>query len=137
LSLRDAMNRLFDESILPPFGAPLAAGVPAIDMAETDKEIVVTATVPGLKAEDLKLQVTGNLLEISGETKQETERKDATYHLRERHIASFRRTVSLPAEVMADKAGAEFENGVLTLTLPKVASQQRKSITIKPKLHKN
>jgi HSP20 family protein len=136
MSLRDAMNQLFDESFLRPFGTA-QSGLPAVDVAETDKEIIVSAAVPGLKPEDIKIQVTGNTLEISAETKGETERKEATYHLRERHANSFRRVLSLPKEVVADKAEATFENGLLTLSLPKVESQQRKSITIKPKVHNN
>jgi HSP20 family protein len=137
MSLREAMDQLFDESFLRPFGTPSQSTGPAIDLAETDKEILVTAAVPGLKPEDLKVALTANSLELSAKTSSETERKDATYHLRERRMASFSRTVSLPKEVEPDKAKAEFENGVLTLTLPKVESQQRKSITIKPKVHRN
>jgi HSP20 family protein len=137
MSLREAMDRLFDESFLRPYGAAARSGLPAIDLAETDKELIISAAVPGLKPDDIKIQVTGSTLEISGQTQGETERQQATYHLRERHAASFHRVLNLPKEVMADKAVAEFENGLLTLTLPKVESQQRKSITIKPKLHKN
>ena len=137
MSLREAMDRLFDESFLRPFGAAAQPAWPAIDLAETDKEFVLTATVPGLKPEDLKLQLTGSTLELRAETKGQHERKEATYHLRERHTASFHRVINLPKDVLADKATAEFENGVLTLTLPKVESHQRKSIAIKPKVHKN
>lgn len=137
MSLREAMDRLFDESFLQPQAMAGRAFGPAIDLAETDKEILVTAAVPGLKPADLKVALTGNTLEISAQTSGESERRDATYHLRERHTASFSRTVALPKEVVADRAKAEFENGVLTLTLPKVESQQRKSIAIKPKINRN
>jgi HSP20 family protein len=137
MSLRDAMDRLFDESFLRPQATGARSIVPAIDLAETDKELVVTAAVPGLKPDDLKITVTGNTLEISAQTTSEQERKDATYHLRERSMTSFSRAVALPKEVVADKAKAEFENGVVTLTLPKVESAQRRSITIKPKVNRN
>jgi HSP20 family protein len=137
MSLRDAMDRLFDESFLRPSAAGAQALGPAIDLAETDKEILVTAAVPGLKPDDLKISLTGSTLEISAQTTSENERKDATYHLRERQVSSFRRALTLPKEVVADQAKAEFENGVVTLTLPKVESQQRKSITIKPKVNRN
>jgi HSP20 family protein len=137
MSLRDAMDRLFDESFLRASVAGAQALGPAIDLAETDKEILVTAAVPGLKPDDLKISLTGSTLEISAQTSTENERKDATYHLRERQVSSFRRALALPKEVVADKAKAEFENGVVTLTLPKVESQQRKSITIKPKVNRN
>jgi HSP20 family protein len=137
MSLRDAMDRLFDDSFLRPQATGARQFGPAIDLAETDKELVVTAAVPGLKPDDLKVMVTGNTLEISAQTTSEQERKDATYHLRERSMASFTRAVALPKEVVADKAKAEFENGVVTLTLPKVESAQRRSITIKPKVNRN
>jgi HSP20 family protein len=136
LSLREAMDRLFDESFLRPIEGPSRAAMPALDLAETDKDLIITATVPGFKPDDLKIQVTGNTLELSAETTREDERKDATYHLRERQFSSFRRSLSLPTEVLADKAKAEFEDGVLTLTLPKVEHQQRKSISIKPKVNR-
>ena len=136
MPLREAMDRLFEESFLRPFAATQPS-LPAIDLAETDTAFILTATVPGLKPEDLKVQVTGNLLELSAQSQTENEHKDATYHLRERHSTSFRRVVNLPKEVVADQAEAEFENGVLTLTLPKAESHKRKSITVKPKVHKN
>ena len=136
MPLREAMDRLFEESFLRPFAAAQPS-LPAIDLAETDTAFILTATVPGLKPDDLKVQVTGSLLELSAQSQTENERKDATYHLRERHTTSFRRVVNLPKDVVADQAEAEFENGVLTLTLPKAESHQRKSITVKPKVHKN
>ena len=133
MSLRDAMDRLFEDAFLRPFDAAGQPDAPAVDMAETDKDIQVTAAVPGYKPDDIKISVTGSTLEISAQATTSTERKDATYHLRERRMASFHRALSLPTEVAPDKATAEFENGLLTLTLPKVESQKRKSITIKPK----
>jgi HSP20 family protein len=114
------------------FGSTSAA-VPALDLSETDNEIVVTASVPGIKPDDLKITLVGDTLEISGETSSESEHKEATYHLRERRSGSFRRTVLLPAPVIGDQAKAEFENGVLTLTLPKAEAARRKSIAVKPK----
>jgi HSP20 family protein len=125
------MNELFDQSFLRPFGdGGLAAG-PAVDVAETADEVIVTAAVPGLKPDDLKLTVTGDVLEMSAQVTEETERKDATYHLRERRSRSFHRSLGLPAPVLADRARAEFENGVLTLTLPKAEDARRKSIRVK------
>ena len=137
LSLREAMDHLFDESFLAPFGSRFPGfdmvGAPAVDVAETDSDVIVTATVPGIKPDDLKITLTGDLLEISGETRSEIERKDATYHVRERRQGSFSRTLILPTTVLADKAQTEFEDGVLTLTLPKAEEARRKTITVKPK----
>jgi HSP20 family protein len=140
LSLRDAMDRLFDDSFLAPFGSTFPsfglAGAPAVDVCETDNDVIVTATVPGIKPDDLKITLTGDLLEISGEARSETERKDATYHVRERSQGSFSRAITLPTSVLTDKAQAEFDNGVLTLTLPKAEEARRKTITVKPKVIK-
>lgn len=136
LPLRDAMDRLFEQSFLRPFWGDGGWGqldMPAVDVAETADEIIVTATVPGLKAEDLKISLSGDVLQLSGETKGEAERKDATYHLHERHASSFSRAIALPAPVMSDKCVAEFENGVLTLKLPKTQEARPKMITVKAK----
>lgn len=134
LSLRDAMDRLFEQSFLRPVlgdGEWGQLNVPAVDVAETAEDIIVTATVPGLKAEDLKISLSGDVLQLSGETKTETERKDATYHLRERRASSFSRAIALPAPVDSDKCEAEFENGVLTLKLPRAQEARPKTITVK------
>ena len=135
LSLRDAMDRLFDESFLAPFGDGGAGmgAAPAVDVCETDNEVIVTATVPGVKPDDLKITLTGDLLEISGETHGEAEHKNATYYLRERRHGSFQRAIALPTPVVADKVQAEFDNGVLKLTMPKAEDARRKTISVKPK----
>ncbi|MBC7260093.1 MAG: Hsp20/alpha crystallin family protein [Chloroflexi bacterium] len=136
VSLREAMDRLFEESFVRPFG-PLfrAEGVStlAIDMYETDNDVVVKASVPGVKAKDLDITVTGNMLTIKGEVKEESEGKKGDYHYRERRYGAFQRSVTLPVDVQADKAEATFEDGVLTLRLPKVEEAKPKQITIKAK----
>jgi HSP20 family protein len=135
MSLRDAMDRLFDESFLRPFGAQGGMGVlstPAVDLIETDDEVVVTATVPGLKPEDLKITLVGDVLQISGQSSAQTERKDATYHMQERRYGAFSRSIPLPTPVVSDKVNAEFENGELTVRLPKAQEARPKSIAIKP-----
>lgn len=137
LSLRDAMDRLFDQSFLGPWhgdgGLDWATAGPAVDLCETNDEVVVTATVPGIKPDDLKITLTGDVLQISGQTTEDTERKDATYHMRERRSGQFHRTISLPASVNADAVKSEFQNGVLTLTLPKAEEARPKSIKITAK----
>jgi HSP20 family protein len=133
VSLREAMDRLFEESVLSPTGDAGARGfmAPAVDISETNDEIVVTATVPGINPDDLHISVTGDVLEMRGEVKQESERKEATWHLRERRSGSFARSIMLPTPVVADEAQAEFENGVLTLTLPKAQDARRKTIKVR------
>jgi HSP20 family protein len=136
LSLRDAMDRLFEQSFLSTWGGDGGWGqldTPAVDVVETADEVVVTASVPGLKAEDLKISLTGDMLHLSGQSAVETERKDATYHLRERRSSAFSRSIMLPAPVESDKAQADFENGVLTLKLPKSMAARPKTITVKAK----
>jgi len=136
VSLRDAMDRLFEESIVRPRGwtAPAEGVTPlALDVFESGDDVTVRASIPGVKPEDIDISVTGDVLTIKGETEEEKEEKDGDYHLRERRYGVFQRAVSLPTLVQADKASAEFENGVLKLTLPKVEEVKPKSIKIKAK----
>jgi HSP20 family protein len=134
MTLRDAMDRLFDDA----FTRPLRLNdgyltVPAVDMFQTDNEIVVKAAIPGVKADDVQINVTGEVLTIKGETREKEETKEKAYHLREQRWGSFERTIALPADVVADKAKAEFENGILTITLPKAEEARPKTISIKAK----
>lgn len=133
MSLREAMDRLLDDAFTHPVGADGIAALPAIDLYETDDDVVVKAVLPGLKAEDVQISVTGDVFTLRGETRQESERKDATYHIREQRHGSFERSVRLPVNVQTDKAIAEFENGILTVTLPKSEAVKPRTITIKPK----
>ena len=134
LSLRDAMDQLFDEMISQP--GSMAAGnrlMPAIDLYQTDEAVVLKASLPGINPDDLKISVTGDVLTIQGEQAAEREDKQATYHIRERKWGSFSRSLSLPVPVKSDKANAEYENGILTLTLPKAEEVRPKTITVKTK----
>ena len=136
VTLREAMDRLFEESFVRPRGALAPAeGVAslALDVFESDDDVTVKASIPGLKPEDIDISITGDLLTIKGETHEEKEEEQGNYHLRERRWGAFQRAVSLPTLVKADKADAVFENGVLTLTLPKVEEVKPKSIKIKAK----
>ena len=137
VSLRDAMNRLFEDSFIRPgvWPAPfegMAATLP-IDVIETKDEVIVKASVPGLKPEDIDISVTGGVLTIKGETKSEEKVEEGSYIRQERRFGSFQRTLTLPANVVADKAKADFENGVLTLTLPKAEEAKPKTIKVKTK----
>ena len=134
MTLRDAMDRLFDDA----FTRPLRLNdghlsMLAVDMYQTDNEIVVKAAIPGVKADEVQINVTGEVLTIKGETKEKDEVKEKAYHLREQHWGMFERSIALPTDVIADKAKAEFENGILTITLPKAEEIRPKSITIKTK----
>jgi HSP20 family protein len=133
MTLREAMDRLFDDAFTRPLGISGVSATPAIDMYQTDDEVVVKATLPGLKAEDVHITVTGETLTLRGEYKQENEQKEATYHIREHRSGSFERSLLLPTDVKADKAKADFENGILTITMPIAEEVKPKSITIKAK----
>jgi HSP20 family protein len=133
MSLREAMDRLFDDAFTRPLSVSGVAGAPAIDMFQTEDDVVVKATLPGIKAEDVDISVTGETLTIRGEYKQENEQKDATYHIREQRSGSFERSLLLPTDVKADQAKADFENGILTITMPIAEEVKPKSITIKAK----
>jgi len=135
VSLRDAMDRLFAESFVRPGAAfpLLGAEGPAVDMYQTKDDIVVKAAIPGIKPEDIDISVTGDTLIIKGELKQEEKIEEANYLRQERTYGQFQREFSLPTQVNADKAKADFEHGVLTLRLPKAEAVKPKSITVKAK----
>ncbi len=131
--MSDAMDRLFDNIYGRGWRDNDFIDAPSMDMYQTPNDIVVKASLPGMKADDIQISVVGDVLTLRGETRVEEEVKDASYHIRERRSGSFARSIPLPASVQADKAKAEFENGVLTLTLPKAEEMKPKTITVKAK----
>lgn len=134
VTLREAMDRLFEDAFTRPLGLSNLTDLPAIDMYQTEDKVVVKTELPGLKPEDVQVSVTANTLSLRGEFKEEKkEEKDATYHLREQRYGSFERCVALPTDVETDKATADFENGILTITLPKSEAVKPKTISIKTK----
>jgi HSP20 family protein len=133
MTLREAMDRLFDDAFTRPLSIRDGWSAPAIDMYQTDDEIVVKASLPGVKADEVQINITGEVLTLKGETKQVEEKKDKAWHMREQRWGAFERAVILPTDVVADKAKAEFENGILTITLPKAEEVKPKIINIKAK----
>ena len=136
ISLREAMDRLFEESFVRPRAgwlAPLGAESLALDVYETDQDVVVKSSVPGVKPEDIDITITGDTLTIKGETKAEEKVEKANYIRQERRYGAFSRSVTLPTSIVAEQAKAEFEHGVLTLTLPKAEEVKPKSIKVKAK----
>lgn len=133
ISLRDAMDWLAGERPIRSLStmAEIAPGMLSIDMIDKEDAVVVKANVPGVKPEELEVTVVGNTLAIKGEIKEETEDKKGNYVYQERCCGSFCRTMTLPAEIKADAVKAEFENGILTLTMPKAEAAKRTSIKIK------
>jgi len=112
-----------------PFGSYNAW--PAIDVIEHDDEVLVRAEVPGCKADDIDISVCNNTLTISGEKKESKEEKGKGYYYSESSYGSFRRDVSLPAEVDANKVEATCKDGVLNITLPKAAKSKAIKVQIK------
>lgn len=136
VSLREAMDRLFEESFVRPQDAALApqlGGTLAVDMYETDEDVVVKASVPGMDPENLDIRVTGDTLTMRGESRAEEEVEEDNYIYRERRYGAFSRSVTIPTSVEADKAEAQFEDGVLTLRLPKAEEVKPKAIKVKTK----
>ena len=137
MTLREAMDRLFDDAFTHPLSMMRNGGSnwssPAIDMYQTDNEVVVKAAVPGFKADEVQINVTGDVLTIKGESKHEEEKKDRSWQIREHRWGAFERSITLPTGVISDRATADFENGILTITLPKSEKVKPKTITVKAK----
>ena len=135
MTLREAMDRLFDDSFTRPLSGRdgWTMSTPAIDMYQTENDVIVKASVPGIKADEVQINITGDVLTLKGEVKQEEERNDKAWHIREHRFGSFERSVALPTAVKTDKAEAVFEHGVLTITLPKADEVKPKTINIKAK----
>ncbi len=140
LFLRD-MDRMFRElrsgfeDLFYPFGGYGIASrdfrVPAVDVRDTGKEIVISAEMPGIRKEDVDIEVGESSVIIRGETREEEERKDDSYYHRERRYASFHREIPLPEEVVGSKAKASMKNGVLELVLPKKEPNEQKRFSVK------
>ena len=137
MSLREAMQNLFEDSVVAPRSLTGgAAGNLALDVRETPDAFVVTAAMPGVKPEDVDISVLGDTVRIQAELKEEREQTDSQaekrdrWIVRERRYGSFQRAFTLPSGVKADQAQAAFEHGVLTLTLPKVEEAKPRSIKV-------
>jgi len=131
MEMRRDWDRVFDDNFFRPLWSGNGHSAPLVDLYQTADEVHVKAAMPGVKPEDVQIQVNGDLLTIKAEVKQEEERDDATYHVRERRYQSYARVLSLPTPVKADKAQAEVSDGILHVTLPKAEEAKPKVITVK------
>ena len=129
VTLREAVNRLFEESFVPATPPRGTLAVP-LDLSETADSYMIEAVVPGLKAEDLSITFENGILSISGEIRQSEESKDRNFHRVERRFGRFSRSVSLPATVRGDAIVARLENGVLFLNIPKAEEVKPRKITV-------
>lgn len=130
-NLRREMERLFDTFISERGFGREFAWTPAIEVKELPDKYILKVDVPGVKKEDLKLEVSDNVLTIHGERKEEKEEKEAQYYRREILYGSFQRSVQLPSNVEPDKISAKLENGVLSIEIPKTEKAKSKEIPIK------
>ena len=129
--LRREMDSLFDRAT---HGTPVwgwrSHELPAVNVMGSDDAIVVTCELPGVKNDDVNISVTGDTLLIRGERKAEQVSDDRSYHRRERRVSRFSRSITLPTPVDADKAKANFEDGVLTIRIPKSPASQPRRIAV-------
>lgn len=134
LTLQDRMNRIFEDSLTKNklYAESLTSGMwsPTVDIYETEGSIVLKAELPGLKKDDVLIEIKNHNLTIKGERKFEKDIKEENYHRIERSYGSFARTFSLPNSVDADKVAASFKDGVLEITIPKVKEVKPKQIEI-------
>jgi HSP20 family protein len=132
LSLRQAMDRLFEDSFVRPrafAGSDVEQGLP-LDIRITENELVLTAALPGVKPEDVDISVTGETLTITGKTQEEKRDEQDGYVYQEIRRGTFSRTVTLPGDLKVDQARAGFENGMLTLSIPKAEEAKPRQIRI-------
>ncbi len=131
-SRRAASDRLAGDQFLAPFQwmEPLGGPDMSVDMYETDNDLVVTTSLPGVRPEDVEITVTRDVLCMRAETKVENTDQKSSYFHQERRYGVCQRSVILPVEVQTDKAEAKFRDGVLTLTLPKSAAARPKTIKV-------
>jgi len=133
VSLRDAMDRMFEDGFMRPFAPFWGEGSLTVDVYETEESVVVKTAVPGVKADDIEVSVTGDTLTIRAETKENEEIKKENYLRRERRYGSYCRSITLPGGLQADKAEADYNDGILTLTFPKAEEVRPKNIKVSSK----
>lgn len=135
MSLRQAMDRMFEDTFLWPARSQyeMSGGNLPLDIYQTKNDVVVKAALPGMKPEEVDISISGETLTIKGEHREEKEIKEAEYIRREHRYGSFSRTVTIPVAIQSEKAQATFENGILTLTLPKAEAVKPRQIKVKAK----
>jgi HSP20 family protein len=126
------LNRMFGrDDLLEPDGiSGVGDWAPAVDILETDREMVIKAELPGVEGKDVAVSLDNNILTLKGERRTEKEISKENYHRMERAYGSFHRSFAIPAFVDAENVRAEFRNGLLTITLPKKDSAKGRSIEV-------
>jgi len=135
LSLQRKMNKIFDETFFSrrtPDDEELSSGLwsPAVDIYETDTDIVLKAELPEINPKDLQINIEDNVLTLKGERKFEKETKEENYHRIERSYGSFSRSFTIPGSIDKEKVKASYKNGVLKITMTKKEESKPKQITV-------
>lgn len=133
--LSGLMRNMLREPLFSSTAANMGSWVPAVEVAETNDTLVLTAELPGMEDKDLKLSIENNVLTISGEKEQEVTDAPPTkaYYISERYYGAFQRSFALPRTVDVEHVEAVFKNGVLTISLPKLPESKGRQITISKK----
>jgi len=131
LNLRRTVDRLFDNAAPDhDWSQPALWGL-AVDMVENKDDFIIKASIPGINPDDLDISYSDDTLTIKGEIKQDKETKEDQYHLRERRVGAFMRSITLPTKIKGDAIEASYQDGVVTLRLPKAEEVKPKRIAIK------
>lgn len=131
VSLRDAMDRLFEDSVITPKTG--SSMMPKIDIRDKKDAVIVRAELPGVAEEDIDVEISENVMTISGERKEEKEKEEEGYYYKESHSGAFSRSFSLPSDVKGEKASADMKNGVLVVTIPKLEPKKATKIKVAKK----
>lgn len=136
MGMRQAMDRLLEGGAFRPSRSVISFNEwvqPSLDVYQTPKEVVIKASLPGIKPEDVEVEITGDTLTIKAETKGEEKVEEEDYLCRECHYGSYFRAITLPQALKTEKAEASFDDGVLTLTIPRKREAKSKTIEVKAK----
>lgn len=137
--LQSEMDRLFDRFLSDPWSGPLdllsqpAVWAPSMDISENEKEVTIRTEVPGVEPRDIDINVSGSVLTISGEKKEEKEEKGENFFHSERRFGSFRRMVDLPGTVDPKRISADYTNGILTVKIQKDEKAAPRKVPIRQK----
>jgi HSP20 family protein len=135
--LRDEIDHVFERVFHEPFSTRRGSALesiaqwPRIDLSESENEVVVTAEVPGIDPKDVDIHVSGNMLTIRGERRQEKEEEKRNYYYSERSFGQFQRFIPLPGSINPDRVDASYKNGTLTVSVAKRPEAKPKRVEVK------
>jgi HSP20 family protein len=135
INMRSDMDRLFEDFFRPDLEDQEEFGGlrPLVNMEETDNDYRITADLPGISKDDIKITYQDGILSVSGEKKAAKDVKDGNYHRYERRFGKFCRNIEIPTNIVTEKIGADYSDGVLSITLPKAEEVKPKQIQVKVK----